>query len=58
MKRAYLFLNGRLKGSKKFYFDFIKNNSGDIFCADGGANFCYELNLIPEEIWGDLDSIK
>ena len=58
MKIAYLFLNGELRGSKKFYLDFIEKNMGDIFCADGGANICYELGLTPKEIYGDLDSIK
>ena len=58
MKIAYLFLNGELKGNKKFYLDFTENNKGDIYCADGGANICYELDLIPKEIYGDLDSIK
>ena len=58
MKIAYLFLNGELKGNKKFYLDFIENNKGDIYCADGGANICYELDLIPKEIYGDLDSIQ
>ena len=58
MKIAYLFLNGELRGNKNFYLDFIKNNKGDIYCADGGANICYELDLIPKEIYGDLDSIK
>jgi len=38
--------------------NFIKKQKGDIYCADGGANICYELNLIPKEIYGDLDSIK
>ena len=58
MKIAYLFLNGELRGNKNFYLDFIKNHKGDIYCADGGANFCYELTLIPKEIYGDFDSIK
>ena len=58
MKIAYLFLNGELRGSKKFYLDFIENNKGDIYCADGGANICYELDIIPKEIYGDLDSIQ
>lgn len=58
MKIAYLFLNGELRGDKNFYLDFIKNHKGDIYCADGGANFCYELTLIPKEIYGDFDSIK
>lgn len=58
MKTAYLFLNGELRGNKKFYLDFIKKEKGDIYCADGGANICYSLALIPKEIYGDLDSIK
>jgi len=58
MKIAYLFLNGELRGDKNFYLDFIKNHKGDIYCADGGANFCHELTLIPKEIYGDFDSIK
>ena len=58
MKITYLFLNGELKGNKKFYLNFIKNHKGDIYCADGGANICYELDLIPKEIYGDLDSIQ
>ena len=58
MKIAYLFLNGELRGNKNFYLDFIKNHKGDIYCADGGANICYELDIIPKEIYGDLDSIK
>ena len=58
MKIAYLFLNGELRGNKNFYLNFIENHKGDIYCADGGANFCYELTLIPKEIYGDFDSIK
>ena len=58
MKIAYLFLNGELRGSRKFYLNFIEKQKGDIYCADGGANICYELNLTPKEIYGDLDSIK
>ena len=58
MEIAYLFLNGELRGNKDFYLDFIKNHKGDIYCADGGANICYELDLIPKEIYGDLESIR
>ncbi|ATV67379.1 thiamine diphosphokinase [Fusobacterium pseudoperiodonticum] len=58
MKIAYLFFNGQLRGSKKFYSNLIKKQGGDIYCADGGANIAYQLNLIPKEIYGDLDSIK
>lgn len=58
MKIAYLFLNGQLRGSKKFYSNLIEKQKGDIYCADGGANIAYQLNLMPKEIYGDLDSIK
>ena len=58
MKIAYLFFNGQLRGSKKFYSNLIEKQEGDIYCADGGANIVYQLNLIPKEIYGDLDSIK
>jgi len=58
MKVAYLFFNGQLRGSKKFYSNLIEKQEGDIYCADGGANIAYQLNLIPKEIYGDLDSIK
>ncbi len=59
MKIAYVFLNGIASEEDiKFYRKFITKNKGDIFCADGGTNLCFKLNLIPNEIWGDLDSIS
>ena len=58
MKFAYIFFNGKLLGNIEYFKNFFMQNIGDIFCADGGANLCYELNLIPNEIWGDLDSIN
>lgn len=58
MKIAYIFLNAELLGEKSFYKNFIEKNRGDIFCADGGANISYLLELNPLEIWGDMDSIK
>ena len=57
MKIAYIFFNGKLLGNVSFFKNFFMKNKGDIFCADGGANLCHELNLTPNEIWGDLDSI-
>ena len=41
MKVAYLFFNGQLRGSKKFYSNLIEKQAGDIYCADGGANIAY-----------------
>lgn len=51
MKFAYIFFNGKLLGNVEYFKNFFMQNIGDIFCADGGANLCYELNLIPNEIW-------
>ena len=55
---AYIFLNGDLLGSTNFYKNFINNNIGDFYCADGGYKHCKALNIFPLEIWGDLDSIS
>lgn len=33
-------------------------NAGHIICADSGAQFCYENNIVPEMIIGDLDSLS
>ncbi|MGL4392986.1 MAG: thiamine diphosphokinase [Fusobacteriaceae bacterium] len=54
---AYVFLNGELLGSEKFYLNFISENSGDFFCADGGFSIAKNLGLTPMELWGDMDSI-
>lgn len=55
---AYIFLNGDLLGSTNFYKNFINDNAGDFYCADGGYKHCKPLEIIPLEIWGDLDSIS
>ena len=57
MNRAVIFLNGELKGTKEFYHNFI-TPTDSIFCADGGAKYTYQLNLMPDLILGDLDSIS
>lgn len=36
----------------------IDSGYSNIFCADGGANIAYKLNIIPDYIIGDLDSAK
>ena len=59
MKIAYLFFNGQLRGSKKFYSNLIKKTRRKIFTVPMvEQNIAYQLNLIPKEIYGDLDSIK
>jgi len=57
MKRAIIILNGRMTCNNEFYKNYIKEED-DIFCADGGSNYAYELKLNPKLILGDLDSIK
>jgi len=57
-KKAYVFLNGELRGSIKYYQNLISIKEDHIFCADGGAFHLEKLNIIPDELWGDLDSIS
>lgn len=57
MKRAYVFFNGELLGSKEYYLNLLEREKGDIYCADGGANLLEELDICPKEIWGDFDSV-
>lgn len=58
MRRAYVFFNGELLGSKEFYLTLLEGEEGDIYCADGGANLLEKLGIFPREIWGDLDSVS
>ncbi len=57
MQRAIVFINGALQGKDKFYHQYI-NSQDFIACADGGANYTYQLNIQPDLILGDLDSLK
>ena len=36
----------------------IRNSSDMIICADGGANYLYESDILPDMIVGDLDSVR
>ncbi|MGF6907317.1 thiamine diphosphokinase [Fusobacterium sp. PH5-44] len=58
MKRAYVFLNGELKGKESFYKGILNKQKGDVYCADGGASHLEKINVLPNELWGDLDSIS
>jgi len=44
---------GEIEGYRKVF-----RNGDAILCADGGANYAYEIGLKPACIIGDLDSIK
>ncbi|MDO9491679.1 thiamine diphosphokinase [Acetobacterium sp.] len=55
--KVIIFTNGEYK-NKVFYEEYLKDIKADyLICADGGANYARELNLIPNIIIGDMDSI-
>jgi len=57
LKKCIILANG--KPPKKNVIQFLlKYNYSTLICADGGANKAKKLNLIPDFIIGDLDSIK
>lgn len=57
MKKSIILANG--KPPKKSIISFFqKNGYESIICADGGANSALRMNLIPNVILGDLDSIS
>jgi len=56
-KKCLIIANGDLP--KKSDINRLKKiGFSSIFCADGGANSAYKLNIIPNYIIGDFDSIK
>ena len=57
MKKCIILANG--KPPKKSLITFIQNKDyNKLICADGGANAALKMNLIPDIIIGDLDSIS
>lgn len=53
-----IFSNGEYR-NREFYAHYLKKiEQPYIICADGGANFARELNIIPDIILGDMDSIS
>ena len=57
MKKCIILANGLLpyKNTVKY----LQNNGyKTLLCADGGANSAKTLNIVPEYIIGDLDSIR
>ncbi len=55
--RTIIFTNGEYK-NKAFYNKYLGNFAADyVICADGGANYARELNIKPDIIIGDMDSI-
>lgn len=57
MKKCIILANG--KPPRKNVIEFLKRKDYNIIiCADGGANSARRLNIIPDYIIGDLDSIE
>jgi len=57
LKKCIVLANG--KPPKKNVVTFFKKRGFDnLICADGGANSAMNMNLIPDIILGDLDSIS
>lgn len=57
MKKCIILANG--KPPSKSVIEYLKNkNFNYLICADGGANSAKRLNLIPDIIIGDYDSIN
>ena len=57
MKKCIILANG--KPPKKSVISFFQRRGySKIICADGGANSALKMNIIPDVIIGDLDSIS
>lgn len=57
MKKCIILANGK-PPEKSVVTYFQRKNFEILICADGGANSAMKLNLIPDFIIGDLDSIS
>ena len=56
--KVCILLNGKIN-DYSIIKQFIKNQNYDyIICADGGANHAYKMNITPNYIIGDSDSIN
>ena len=56
--KVCIILNGEIKDYKYIKNIIDKNNYDYIICSDGGANHAYKMDIIPDYIIGDLDSIE
>jgi thiamine pyrophosphokinase len=57
MKKCIILANGKAPQKKVVTF-LYKKGYDKLICADGGANSALKLNLVPDYIIGDLDSIS
>lgn len=56
MEKYVIFLNGAYPRKKDKIIKLIENRK--VIAVDGGANICYKLNILPDLIIGDLDSVN
>lgn len=57
MKKCIILANGNPPSKKLFSILYAKGYN-TLFCADGGANSAFKLNLNPNFIIGDFDSVR
>ena len=57
MKKCIILANGKPPKKKLISF-FQKRGYKKLICADGGANSALKINIVPDAIIGDLDSIS
>lgn len=56
--KACILLNGKIEDLSFLEETIDKEKYNYIICADGGANYLYKLNIAPDYILGDLDSLQ
>ena len=56
--KVCIVLNGEIKNYQKTKEIILKEKYDYIIGADGGCNHLYKMNIIPNYIIGDLDSIN
>lgn len=54
--RCIILANGEY-GELEAYRD-VFENSDTILCADGGANYAFQMGIMPDTVIGDLDSVQ
>lgn len=55
---ACIVLNGEVKDYDKLKEIIVSKKYANIIAVDGGANHLYKMNIVPNYIVGDLDSIE
>lgn len=58
MNRACIVLNGEVKDYDKLRDIILSKKYSTIIGIDGGANHLHKMNIVPEYVVGDLDSIE